>query len=118
MIGDSAYSGKDNLKKARDEHFKLVAKLNPSISQGFRKGKDKFDYNKDAGMFVYPAGQMAIRRAKQGRKNRAWNQAYTYYFDVHKCLCCSKLEGVINRELNLKPILYPLKPMSSSEQVP
>ena len=47
MIGDSAYSGKDNLEKARDEHFELVAKLNPSISQGFRKEEGKFDYNKD-----------------------------------------------------------------------
>ena len=93
VIGDSAYSGKDNLEKARDEHFELVAKLNPSISQGFRKEEGKFDYNKDAGMFVCPAGHIAIRRAQQGRKNGAWNQAYTYYFDVHKCQCCSKREG-------------------------
>ena len=93
VIGDSAYSGKDNLEKARDEHFELVAKLNPSISQGFRKEEGKFDYNKDAGMFVCPADHIAIRRAKQGRKNGAWNQAYTYYFDVHKCQCCSKREG-------------------------
>lgn len=118
MIGDSAYSGKDNLKKARDEHFKLVAKLNPSISQGFRKGKDKFDYNKDAGMFVYPAGQMAIRRAKQGRKNRAWIRHILIILMCISVYAAQNGRGVINRELNLKPILYPLKPMSSSEQVP
>ncbi len=60
VIGDSAYSGKDNLEKARDERFELVAKLNPGISQGFRKEEDMFDYNKDAGMFVCPAGHIAI----------------------------------------------------------
>jgi hypothetical protein len=43
--GDSAYPGKENLnlKDKEDHSIKIVAKLNPSITQGFRKDEDKFD---------------------------------------------------------------------------
>lgn len=90
VIGDSAYSGKENLnlKNKDNQSIKIVAKLNPSITQGFRKEEDKFDYNKDADMFVCPAGHLAIRKARQGKKNRGKNQADIYYFDVEKCKIC------------------------------
>lgn len=117
VIGDSAYSGKDNLEKARDEHLELVAKLNPNISQGFRKEEDKFDYNKDAGMFVCPAGHMAIRKAKQGKKKGAWNQTYTYYFDVQKCKCCSKREGCYKTGAKSKTYSVPIKTDEQLQQI-
>ena len=90
VIGDSAYSGKENLKlkDKDDQNIKIVAKLNPSITQGFRKDEDRFDYNKDADMFVCPAGHLAIRKARQGKKNAGKNQVDTYYFDVEKCKIC------------------------------
>ena len=71
VIGDTAYSGIENLRLAEDEKkgFELISKLNPVISNGCRKEEDKFDFNKDAGMFVCPAGHMATRRAKQGKRN-------------------------------------------------
>jgi transposase len=95
IIGDSAYSGKENLKlkNTDNQQIKVVAKLNPSITQGFRKDEDKFDYNKDAGMFVCPAGHLAIRKARQGKKEQGKNQAETYYFDVEKCKACPFREG-------------------------
>lgn len=95
VIGDAAYSGKDNIQLSEDEEngFKLVARLNPAISQGFRKEEDRFEYNKDAGMFICPAGHMSIRRARQGKKNQQTNQTMTYYFDVNKCRTCSRREG-------------------------
>jgi transposase len=90
IIGDSAYSGKDNLdlKNKDKQAIMIVAKLNPSITQGFRKDEDKFDYNKDAGMFVCPAGHLAIRKARGGKKDDGKNQVDTYYFDVEKCKTC------------------------------
>ena len=88
VIGDSAYSGKENLAMADEQDIKIVAKLNPSITQGFRKDEDRFDYNKDADMFVCPAGHLAIRKARGGKKNRGKNQVDTYYFDVEKCKTC------------------------------
>ena len=95
IIGDSAYSGKENLKlKNKDnQQIKVVAKLNPSITQGFRKHEDKFDFNKDAGMFVCPAGHLAIRTARQGKKEQGTNQTETYYFDVEKCKTCPFGQG-------------------------
>ena len=90
VIGDTAYSGNENLKLAEDEEkgFELISRIHPIISNGFRKEDDKFDFNKDAGMFVCPAGHMAIRKAKQGKSDGKWNQTWTYYFDVEKCKGC------------------------------
>ena len=93
IIGDAAYSGKENLTLAAGHDIQVVAKLNPSITQGFRKTQDEFDYNKDADMFVCPAGHLAIRKAKQGKKNTGKNQVHTYYFDVEKCKTCPLKEG-------------------------
>lgn len=93
IIGDSAYSGKENLELTGEQDIKVVAKLNPSITQGFRKDEDRFDYNKDADMFVCPAGHLAIRKARGGKKNIGENQVDTYYFDVEKCKICPLKEN-------------------------
>ena len=79
IIGDAAYAGKENLKLTREQNIQIVAKLNSTIKQGNRKDEDKFDYNKDADMFVCPAGHMAIRKARQGKKNIGTNQKQTYF---------------------------------------
>jgi Transposase DDE domain./Transposase domain (DUF772). len=88
IIGDSAYSGKENLALMNGQDIKVVARLNPTITQGFRKEEDKFDYNKDADMFLCPAGHVSIRKSRQGKKNVGTNQTDTYYFDVEKCKVC------------------------------
>lgn len=90
IVGDTAYSGKDNIILSNDKEngFDLVAKLNPTISNGTRKEEGRFDYNKDAGMFVCPVGHMAIRKARQGK-----NQALVFFFDIEKCRTCSKRNG-------------------------
>ncbi|MEM0578795.1 IS1182 family transposase [Flavobacterium polysaccharolyticum] len=93
IIGDAAYAGKENLKIASEQNIKVVARLNPSIAQGFRKDEDKFDYNKDADRFVCPAGHLAIRKARQGTKDVGGNQVDTYYFDVEKCKSCPLKNG-------------------------
>ena len=69
VIGDTAYSEKDNIKYSKKNEIKLVAKLHPGITQGYRNKEDEFEFNKDAGMYVCKAGYMAIRRARQGKKN-------------------------------------------------
>ena len=93
IIGDSAYSGKENLKLTDDQDIKVVSKLIPAITQGFRKDKDKFDFNKDADMFVCPAGHLAIRKAREGKKNVGKNQSYLYFFDIEKCKICPLKDG-------------------------
>ena len=104
VIGDTAYSGIENLRLAENEKngFELISKLHPVISNGFRKEADKFDFNKDAGMFVCPAGHMAIRKAKQGKKDGRWNQVWTYYFDTEKCKTCSRRDGCYKNGAKVK----------------
>lgn len=95
VVGDTAYSGKDNITLSNDENngFELVARLHPTISNGVRKDEDRFDFNKDAGMFVCPAGHMAIRKARQGKKGQGTNQTLVFFFDVDRCRTCSKRKG-------------------------
>lgn len=85
VIGDTTYSGKENLQYAQAEEFQLVSKLNPNITGETSHRKVVFEFNKDAGMYVCPAGHMAIRKARTGKKNQAANQAETYSFDIEKC---------------------------------
>ncbi|MCO7724622.1 IS1182 family transposase [Myroides odoratimimus] len=93
VIGDRAYSSKDNLIYAKKNNISVISKLNPVISQGTRKKEDQFDFNKDADMFVCPAGHLAVRKATQGKKGENTNQVKTYYFDVEKCKQCPLKDG-------------------------
>jgi transposase len=119
IIGDSAYSGKENLrlKGENDKNIKIVAKLNPSITQGFRKDEDRFDYNKDADMFVCPAGYLAIRKARQGKKEDGINQVDTYYFDVEKCKVCPLRENCYKPGAKTKSYSVSIKSHLHKEQM-
>lgn len=96
IIADAAYSGKDNIMMAQESNRHLIAKLNPGVSKGQRHVEDKFEFNKDSGMVVCPAGHQAIRKARTGRKNVKKNQKTTYYFDVEKCKKCPLKEVCYN----------------------
>lgn len=117
IIGDGAYSGKDNLELTHQQNIKVVAKLNPSITQGFRKQEDKFDYNKDANRFVCPAGHMAIRKAVQCKKNIGENQVDTYYFDVEKCKTCPLKDGCYKEGAKTKSYSVSIKSELHQEQM-
>lgn len=93
VVGDTAYSGKENLQYAKSENLQLISKLNPVITNGSGQRKTVFDFNKDAGMFVCTAGHMAIRKARKGKKNQGRNQKLTFYFDTDKCKVCPIREG-------------------------
>lgn len=91
VIGDAAYSGKDNLIYTNQEQIQLIAKLNPILITGGRA--KEFDFNKDAGMFLCPAGHMATRKSRTGKKGQKSNQTMTFYFDVEKCKTCPLKDG-------------------------
>ena len=92
-MGDAAYSEKDNIQLAQKEKIYLVAKLNPSVSQGFRKEATQFEFNKDAGLYVCPERHMAVRKARTGKKNQSTNQKIIHFFDVEKCKVCPSKAG-------------------------
>ena len=117
IIGDAAYSGKENLKITSEQNIKVVAKLNPSITQGNRKDADKFDYNKDADRFVCPAGHLAIKKARGGSKNIGTNQVDTYYFDVEKCKSCPLKNGCYKEGAKTKTYSVSIKSELHQDQI-
>ncbi|EMK3032337.1 IS1182 family transposase [Mangrovibacillus sp. Mu-81] len=117
VIGDAAYSEKQNLKYANEHEFELISKLNLHVSHGARKNEEKFEFNKDAGMYVCPAGHMAIRKARQGKKNHSHNQVNTYYFDVDKCKRCPFQEGCYKSGAKTKSYSVSIKSEEHTKQL-
>ena len=114
VLGDAAYSGKDNLIYANQEQIQLIAKLNPILSNGGRTVE--FDFNKDAGMFVCPAGHMATRKARTGKKGQKRNQSTTFYFDIEKCKTCPLREGCYKEGAKSKTYSVTIKSTEHKEQ--
>lgn len=117
VIGDTAYSGDSNLKQAKEEGFKIVAKVNPAISQGQKSETEQWEYNKDAGMYICPAGHMATRKARQGKKEGKWNQTLTFYFDIEKCKTCALRDGCYKAGAKTKSYSISIKTNTQAEQV-
>ncbi|MEK4509497.1 IS1182 family transposase [Paenibacillus anaericanus] len=116
IIGDTAYSEKDNIVYTKDNEIELIAKLNPRITQGARKREDEFQFNKDAGMYVCKAGHMAIRKARGGKKAIGSNQVDTYYFEVEQCKRCPFKEGCYKDGAKSKTYSVSIKSTEHSEQ--
>src|SRR5699024_12401604 len=72
--------------------------------------------SKDAGMYVCKAGHMAIRKARQGKKNVGKNQKDTYYFDVEKCKVCPFREGCYTAGAKSKTYSVTIKSDEHSKQ--
>jgi transposase len=115
IIGDTAYSEKDNIRYTKENELALVSKLNP-ITQGTRTKEDEFEFNKDAGMFVCKAGHMAYRKARQGKKNIGENQRDIYYFDIEKCKVCPFKEGCYKEGAKSKTYSTTIKSTEHKEQ--
>lgn len=117
VIGDTAYSEKDNIAYTTGEDIELIAKLNPLITQGGRKKEEEFQFNKDAGMYVCNAGHMAVRKARQGKKGVGANQTDTYYFDVEKCKKCPLQAGCYKEGAKSKSYSVSIKSTEHNEQM-
>lgn len=117
VIGDMAYSEKDNIMYSNNNDIELISKLNPAITQGTRKKENEFQFNKDAGMYVCKAGHIAIRKARQGKKDVGDNQTDTYYFDVEKCKRCPLREGCYKEGAKSKTYSVSIKSTEHTEQM-
>lgn len=94
IIGDGAYSEEDNLIYCEEKSIKNVSKLSDIVLYGNGKHDDRFEFNKDAGMYVCPAGHMAIKKAHQkGNEHNNYTEVDNYFFDVEKCKRCPFREG-------------------------
>lgn len=93
IISDTAYSSKENIGHCRKKNIQLVSKLNPTINHKNNRNSDKFSYNKDAGMYVCPAGHMAVSKRSSSNANVKENPRLRFYFDVEKCRNCPCKKG-------------------------
>ena len=92
---DTAYSSKSNIELTKSKDIKLAAPLNPLVEKGNRQNTLNFEYNKDADMYVCPAGHMAVRKAREFRTNDKAhkNDRFRYFFDIDKCKVCPLRNG-------------------------
>ena len=68
-------------------------------------------------MYVCPAGHMATRKAKQGKKGQQRNQVEVYFFDVEKCKICPLREGCYKAGAKTKTYSNSIKTDTQTEQV-
>ena len=90
IVGDAAYSGSSNIKYANEKDIKLVSRLirTPSESKS-RKTELEFTFNKDAGLYVCPAGHLAKSKSIQNRGKDDKKQKYEVYcFSIKDCRNC------------------------------
>lgn len=99
VIGDGAYSEKENIEYCEENNIKLASKLSKFVTHGNTQRNNNFEYNKDAGMYVCRAGHMAIKKQKQKVKYRTQDgeesitEVESYFFDVEKCKYCPHKGG-------------------------
>lgn len=115
VIGDAAYTEKDNIEYTKREDINLIARLSKMLTHGNRLNENIFEYNKDAEMYVCKGGHMAIKKATQGKKTGR-NQAKTYYFDIEKCKHCPQKEGCYKEGSKTKTYSVSIKSNTHSEQ--
>ena len=92
VIGDGAYSEKDNLEYCEGNNIKNVSKLSKMVTHGNSKRNNDFEYNKDAGMYVCKARHMSYKKVKSGSKKNGTN-VESYFFDIEKCKRCPFKDG-------------------------
>lgn len=116
VIGDTAYSSKDNLIYSNEKEIELVSKLHPIVTNG-KKRNDGFTYNKDADLYVCPAGHLAtskriLRRSSDSKKN----DQLKYFFSVKKCKICPLKENCYKEGARVKSYSVTLKSNEHLEQ--
>ena len=116
VIGDKAYSSKENIDAAKDNHYELISRLNSIVTQGNRTKLDEFEFNKDAGMYQCQAGHLAIHKYLDKRKTEGKNPRMTYFFDIEKCKRCPYKAGCYKEGAKKKTYTETLICDSHSEQ--
>jgi len=89
VIGDTAYSRKDNLDAAAAEKngFKLLSKVHPCVTEAHTKEREGFTYVKDADTYVCAAGHLAMSCEKwRGKKHN--NTVLKYNWSKVICKKC------------------------------
>lgn len=121
IIGDAAYSEKENIEYVEGEEINLVSKLSKTITHGNkRQTSTTFEFNKDAGMYVCQAGHMSfLKRSSRPKKHAIDGQGSveTYFFDIEKCKRCPFKEGCYKDGANTKTYSVSIKTNTHQKQM-
>lgn len=121
IIGDAAYSEKENIDYVNENKMNLIAKLSKSVSHGnTRQTKTKFEYNKDADMYVCQAGHMSIKKTSTRPKKHVKDGQGTvisYFFDFEKCKFCPLREGCYKEGAKTKSYSVSIKTNTHQEHI-
>lgn len=116
VIGDTAYSSRENIIYTKAAEIELVSKLHPIVSNESRKEDDGFTYNKDAGMYMCKAGYLAKNKKFDQSNSETRNPRYRYMFDVEKCKECPFREGCYKDGAKSKSYYVTVKSTEHKEQ--
>lgn len=116
IIGDTAYSEKENIRYTKEHKLTLVSKLHPIITNGRREKEEEFEFNKDAGMYVCKAGHMAFKKKFDERKGQDKNPRIKYFFDIEKCKVCPFREGCYKEGAKSKSYSVTIKSTDHKDQ--
>lgn len=117
VIGDRAYSSKDNIKYAKDKHMHLISRLHPLVSNGVRSNNDDFTFNKDADTYMCKAGHLATHVKKNSGGKDKKNPSLRYMFDVEKCKVCPLRDGCYQDGAKSRSFYVTLKSSEHQEQM-
>jgi hypothetical protein len=114
-VGDTAYSGKENLVFAKTENVKLISKLHPVITNGVKKD-DNFVFNKDANRFMCPAGHLSKTNGLFKKREKKRNDQLRYFWDIEVCKTCPIRQGCYKEGAKTKSYSIPIKSNEHLEQ--
>lgn len=129
VVGDAGYGNGKLIRYANGTgeegegpsgNFKLIAPL--MISETHEsKDKEGFEFNKDAGMYVCPAGHMSFKRVHQkarvGKDGEPKPAMDTYYFDIENCKYCPHKEGCYRKGSKTKTYSVTIRDMIYKEHL-
>lgn len=121
IIGDAAYSEKENIAYAKENNINLVSKLSKTVThiQSSRTNPNVFEFNKDAEMYVCQAGHMSFKKSSTRPKKHAKDGTGTvesYFFDVEKCKSCPHKAGCYKDGAKTKTYSVTIKHHMHEEQ--
>lgn len=121
VLADGAYSGNGNLELAADgrKGFKLVSRTNPMLRQSNEEKGDGFGLNKDAGMYVCPAGHMAVGKSiiRYNTDKNKGNDRMQFRFDPEKCKVCKFRDTCLKPGAKTRYYSVPIKTPEQKKQL-
>ncbi len=121
VIGDAAYSEKENIAYTKENNIQLVSKLSKTVThqESNRTNPNGFEFNKDAQMYVCQAGHMSFKKTSTRPKKHTLNGTGTvesYFFDIEKCKHCTYKAGCYKDGAKTKTYSVTIKHHMHEEQ--